>query len=83
MERDVFVEVLKKVSDIEKKYGSLENFVILSTWPSKKHKLILEEDYSSCDWEELSSVYQDLNDLETCDLLDYQNFLGRKDGEQF
>ena len=77
-----FFEVLSKVEEIEKKYGSLENFVILSTYPSKKHKLKLEEKYS-LNIKELSAVYEDLKDLETVDLLDYKNLFGRINGELF
>lgn len=81
MEKDVYADLMQKVEFIEKNFGSLENFVILSTWGHGGHKLIVEEDYSSS--LDLSAVYRELSDLELADLEDYKNFLGRFDGEYF
>ena len=81
MEKNGYAELMEKVEFIEKNFGSLENFVILSTWGQDRHRLIIEEDYSSS--LDLSAVYRDLADLEIADLEDYKNFLGRFDGEYF
>ena len=80
MEKDDFKKLLKNVESIEKVYGSLENFVVTSTNLNDKHKMKIEEAYSS-KIQELWPVYQDLSDLEFVDLLDYHKFIGRFDGK--
>lgn len=71
-----YLELLKKVDKIEKEYGSVKNFAILSTCKEVKHKLRIGR---SAD---LEGVYEDLSDLEYADLIDFQNLEGEY-GERF
>ncbi len=80
MEKYVFTDLLDKVEKIEEKYGSLENFAKISTNCSEKHTMKMKEDFSS-KYNDMSVVYQELYDLELADLFDFQNFIGRFDGE--
>ena len=75
MEKE-YQELLEKVKKIEKEYGSLENFAILSTCGRIKHKLRIGRSV------DLESVYEELSDLEYADLIDYQNLKGEY-GERF
>lgn len=75
MEKE-YQELLEKVKKIEKEYGSLENFAILSTCENVKHKLRIGRSV------DLESVYEELSDLEYADLIDYQNLKGEY-GERF
>ena len=70
---------MQKVEKIEKEFGSLEDFVILSTMDKSTHRMIVED----ATFDEMGAVYQDLSDLEIADLLDYQNLMGSKYGEYF
>lgn len=72
-------EILSKVEKIEENGQSLKDFVVQSTCGDKRHKMILEEDYASIG--ELSAIYEDMRELECADLYDYQNLIGRYDGE--
>ncbi len=80
MNKNVFKKVLAKAEKIEQEFGSLENFVINTTIGHSKHRMRMEEEYSS-NLHQLEKVYQGLNDLELADLVDYQNLIGRFDGE--
>lgn len=80
MNKGVFRQLSKNIEKIEKQFGSLENFVVTSTNLNEKHKMKIEEDYSST-FQELLPVYQDLSELERVDLLDYHKFVGRFDGK--
>lgn len=80
MNKGVFRQLSKNIEKIEKQFGSLENFVVTSTNLNEKHKMKIEEDYSST-FQELWPVYQDLSELERVDLLDYHKFVGRFDGK--
>lgn len=71
MRKNEFRKLEKKVGKIEKEWGSLENFVIVSTFDGQKHTMKIEEDFSRDS--QLLQVYNDLDDLEFADLLDYQN----------
>ena len=75
MEKE-FLELLKKVEKIEKEYGSIKNFAILSTCKEVKHKLRIGRSV------DLEGIYEDLSDLEYADLIDYQNLEGEY-GERF
>ncbi len=75
MEKE-YVELLKRVDEIEKEFGSLENFAILSTCVDFQHTLGIGGDF------DLTKVYDDLVELEIADLVDYQNLKGEY-GERF
>ena len=59
-----------KVEKIEKEYGSLKKYVVLSTCQDERHKMRIGKAV------DLSRVYEDLKDLEEADLIDYQNLKG-------
>lgn len=77
MDKNIYSKTMQKVEKIEKEFGSLEDFVILSTMDKSTHRMIVEA------FDEMGSVYQDLSELEIADLLDYQNLMGSKYGEYF
>ena len=77
MDKNIYSKTMQKVEKIEKEFGSLEDFVILSTMDKSTHRMIVEA------FDEMGSVYQDLSDLEIADLLDYKNLMGSKYGEYF
>lgn len=79
MENDVFFQLKKRIDEIEKKYTSLEDFVILSTNWDEEHTLRMEE-YASI-FQELEEVYQEFSELSLVDLLDYKRFVGEEYGE--
>ena len=79
MNKNIYSKTMQKVEKIEKEFGSLEDFVILSTMDKSTHRMIVED----ATFDEMGSVYQDLSDLEIADLLDYQNLMGSKYGEYF
>ena len=70
----MYKSVEEKVKEIEKKFGSLENFVVSTTISTGKHKLKMKEDF-----QELEKVYASLEDLEKADLYDFKN-LSEEDG---
>lgn len=80
MQEKTYKQLKKRVEDIEKKYQSLENFVLNSTKLTDEHKMRMEEDYSFI-LKEIEQVYQELSDLELADLLDFENLIGRSDGK--
>ncbi|MDE6583401.1 MAG: hypothetical protein K2K31_01965 [Clostridia bacterium] len=80
MEKDVFKALLEKAKKIEEEFGELENFAKITTNCNEKHRMKMKEDFSS-EYKDMSAVYQELYDLELADLLDFQNFIGRFDGE--
>lgn len=80
MEENVFRQIEKRVEDIEKKYGSLERYVIETTIFGEDHTMRMEEEYYSF-YKENWQVYQELADLELADLLDFQKLAGLIDGE--
>lgn len=80
MERDVFRKLEEKIDEIERRYGSLENFILLTTNLDEEHTLRMEEDYSST-FQELEKVYQEFKELDLVDLLDYRRFVGEEYGE--
>lgn len=80
MQEKTYKQLKKRVEDIEKKYQSLENFVLNSTKLTDEHKMRMEEDYSLI-FKEIEQVYQELSDLELADLLDFENLIGRSDGK--
>ncbi len=80
MNKNVFHEMLEKAEKLEKEYGSLERYAKVSTITSEKHKMKMKEELSSS-YADMSEIYQELLDLEFADLLDFQNFNGRFDGE--
>lgn len=80
MQEKTYKQLKKRVEDIEKKYQSLENFVLNSTKLTDEHKIRMEEDYSFI-FKEIEQVYQELSDLELADLLDFENLIGRSDGK--
>lgn len=79
MDKIIYSKTMQKVEKIEKEFGSLEDFVILSTMDKSTHRMIVED----ATFDEMGAVYQDLSDLEIADLLDYQNLMGSKYGEYF
>lgn len=79
MDKNIYSKTMQKVEKIEKEFGSLEDFVILSTMDKSTHRMIVED----ATFDEMGAVYQDLSDLEIADLLDYQNLMGSKYGEYF
>ena len=80
MEEKVFRSTLEKVENIEKEFGTLENYAKKSTNLDEKHRLKIEDDYSSI-FQDLTQVYDDLRELELADLFDFQNLYGRFDGD--
>ena len=74
MKKKVFRLLIKKVKSIEKANGSLEDFVVSTTFLGVKHTMKMEDDSSV--FESLNSVYQDLSDLEMADLVDLQKNQG-------
>ena len=79
MDKNIYSKTMQKVEKIEKEFGSLEDFVILSTMDKSTHRMIVED----ATFDEMGAVYQDLSDLEIADLLAYQNLMGSKYGEYF
>lgn len=79
MDKNIYSKTMQKVEKIEKEFGSLEDFVILSTMDKSTHRMIVED----ATFDEMGAIYQDLSDLEIADLLDYQNLMGSKYGEYF
>ncbi len=80
MDKSVFDDQIERVKNIERNFGNFEDYVLLSTFGARKHRLIVEEAYAnSC--HEMKQVYQDLHPLELADLYDAQNMIGRFDGE--
>ena len=79
MNKNIYSKTMQKVEKIEKEFGSLEDFVILSTMDKSTHRMIVED----ATFDEMGAIYQDLSDLEIADLLDYQNLMGSKYGEYF
>ncbi len=79
MEKNVYRRQMKRIKKIEKAHGSLENYAKSSTNLDEKHRLRIDEDYSSV-YQEMASVYDEFSDMERADLLDYQNIVGRFDG---
>ena len=79
MDKNAFWKLKKRAEELERQYGSLEEFAIQSTLGEKHHRMRMEEDYAS-NCPELLQVYQELSDLELAELLDEQN-LGGFDGE--
>lgn len=80
MDKNVFRALEKRCAEIEKDYGSLENFVINSTFAGEKHRMRMEESFFSAN-QTLLQVYQELSALEFADLVDYKNLAGLFDGE--
>ena len=72
----MFEELEKKAKEIEKEYGSVENFVVSTTIPDDKHKLKMRGNFQN-----LESVYAELKDLENADLFDFKRFLSEEDGK--
>lgn len=71
----MYKTIEEKVRKIEKKFGSLENFVVSTTISSANHKLKMKGDF-----QELEKVYASLEDLEKADLYDLKN-LSEENGE--
>ena len=76
---EFYGELLKRVKQIEKEFGSLENYVLQTTFQNANHRMRMEEAYANST-SEMKQVYQDLFLLELADLFDAQNFIGRFDG---
>ena len=70
-------KMLKKIEKIEREFGSLENFAISTTFCDEQHTMKIDEHIFA--QQSLMAVYQDLNDLETADLVDFQKF-GKANG---
>lgn len=70
MKKNVFRGTIKRVKSIEESWGSLEDFVIFSTFGTEKHTLKMGDDFSFP--ESLERVYESLCDLERADLFDFQ-----------
>lgn len=70
----MYSSIERKVREIEKEYGSLENFVVSTTIPDAKHKLKMKGEI-----QELEKIYASLQDLELADLYDLKN-LSEEDG---
>ena len=64
--REEFLALEQKTKKLEKKFGSLENFVLSTTKPVLPHRMRIEVD------DALRAVYLDLQDLEMADLTDFQ-----------
>lgn len=64
--REEFLALEQKAKKLEKKFGSLENFVLSTTKPVLPHRMRIEVD------DVLRAVYLDLQDLEMADLSDFQ-----------
>ncbi len=79
MDKNVYRKSLKRIKKLEKQHGNLENYAKVSTNFDDKHRLKIEEDYSSI-YQEMTQVYNEFSDMELADLLDYQNLVGRFDG---
>lgn len=77
--QDAYKKLLKNVEKIEREHGSLEKFIIASTNFGSQHKMRMA-DYSSA-W--LGKVQRELSPLELADLIDFQKFDGRFNGEHF
>lgn len=75
MKKNVYCHLIKSLKEIEKSYGSLENYVKLTTYKDKKHRMKIEE--ISSVMSEMATVYEELKDLEYADLMDAQKFFGR------
>ena len=68
-----FNEILKELRKISK-FAIDDNFenklsIIRATCKTKKHKMLVEEDFAV-----LNEIYNALKDLEMADLFDYENF---------
>ncbi len=76
----IYDEILWRVKQIEEAFGSLEEYVLLTTFESVDHRLRMEEAYANSA-EEMKQVYQEFFLLELADLYDAQNLIGRFDGD--
>lgn len=77
MKESEFQKLERQAENIERVFGSLENFAISKSKTKDEHKMKMESDAFD---DELLSAYDDLSDLDIADLVDYMN-LGRFDGE--
>ncbi len=71
MKKSAFRPLMKRVEKIERNWESLEEFVLFSTFGMQAHTMKMRENFLYD--ESLLKVYDDLSDLERCDLLDFQN----------
>ncbi len=82
MDENVYRGLLERVEEIEKTHRSLENFVKSTTNLNDEHRLRIEEDFSST-FQDMSQVYNEIQELELADLLDFQKIYGRFDGDNY
>lgn len=80
MEENVFHQLERRVEEIEKEYGSLENYAMHSTNLGEGHRMRMEEQYSSF-YRSNGQVYREFEEMELADLLDYQELAVLFDGE--
>ena len=78
-EKDVYRKIKESVEKIENSGESLEQFSTRTNFAGK-HKLRIE-DVKSSDFQSMKQIYAELSELEIADLLDYQNLIGRFDGD--
>ena len=70
--QEEYKKLEEKARAIEKKFGSVENFAIQTTNCIDKHTLRIERQMFF-QWQDMEKIYQQLEDLSTADLLDFQN----------
>ena len=63
-----FQKLEKKIKKIESEYGNLDNFVEKTTNFTQKHTMKIDEK----SFDALEYVYEELQDLEIADLIDFQ-----------
>ncbi len=69
--QEEYKKLEEKAKTIEKKFGSVENFAIQTTNCIDKHTLRIERQMFF-QWQDMEKIYQQLEDLQFVDLLDFQ-----------
>ena len=70
--KEEYTKLEEKAKQIEKQFQSVENYAIQTTNCIDKHTLRIERQMFF-QWQDMEKIYQQLEDLSTADLLDFQN----------
>lgn len=69
--KEEFAKLEEKAKQIEKQFSTVENYAIQTTNCCDKHTLRMERQMFF-QWQEMEKIYQQLEDLQFVDLLDFQ-----------
>lgn len=70
MKKSAYRQLEKRAKMLEENWGSVEEFVLFSTFGTQAHTMKMREEFLFD--ESLLKVYDDLSALERCDLLDFE-----------